>query len=85
LDRTADTEWPRGRSALSRFIPYNPRSAQFEAAPKQSFFPINLSALSETLIESELFGHRKGAFTGAIKDRDGIVASAGDYASWRKP
>lgn len=66
---------------LSRFIPYDPRTAQFKATPKKSFFPVNLSALSEPLIESELFGHRKGAFTGAIKDRDGIFANAGDYGT----
>lgn len=66
---------------LSRFIPYDSRTAQFKAAPKQSFFPVNLSALSESLIESELFGHRKGAFTGAIKDRDGIFANAGNYGT----
>jgi transcriptional regulator with PAS, ATPase and Fis domain len=36
-----------------------------------SFFPINVSALSPTLVESELFGHRRGSFTGAIGDRKG--------------
>jgi transcriptional regulator with PAS, ATPase and Fis domain len=43
----------------------------FADPPGESFVPINVSALSPTLIESELFGHRRGAFTGAIGDRKG--------------
>ena len=37
----------------------------------KNFVPVHLSAISETLIESELFGHVKGSFTGADKDRKG--------------
>ena len=42
----------------------------------QQFIPIDCSTIPETIIESELFGHMKGAFTGAIKDKKGLVAEA---------
>ena len=55
----------------SRYVPFDGRSRSFRAAFADSFFPLNLSALSPTLVESELFGHRRGAFTGAVTDRKG--------------
>lgn len=40
------------------------------------FVAVNCGAISENLIESELFGHRKGAFTGAISDKEGFIKAA---------
>ena len=56
---------------LSRYIPFDPETQSFAEDFTGSFYPLNLSALSPTLIESELFGHRRGAFTGALEDRAG--------------
>jgi DNA-binding NtrC family response regulator len=57
--------------ALSRYVPYEPKRGGFTGDFSAGFFPLNLAALSPTLIESELFGHRRGAFTGALADRAG--------------
>lgn len=40
------------------------------------FVPVNCGAIPETLVESEFFGYRKGAFTGAAEDRDGFFQAA---------
>ena len=56
---------------FSQFIPFDPIKKCFPTTEHTSFSPLNLSAMSVNLIESELFGHRKGSFTGAIADRKG--------------
>ena len=60
------------RSGAPAFIPYLPTSAASRRASPTASSRINLSQFPETLIESELFGHRKGAFTGAIDHHQGV-------------
>ncbi|MEJ2205856.1 MAG: sigma-54 dependent transcriptional regulator [Gemmatimonadota bacterium] len=43
----------------------------------EPFLSLNCGALPESLLESELFGHVKGSFTGAVKDKDGLMVAAG--------
>lgn len=55
------------------------RSAHFQGPRKQRpFVPVDCSALVPTLIESELFGHVKGAFTGAQQNKPGLLEAADD-------
>jgi len=61
-----------GKEVLSRAI-------HFESRRKSGpFLSINCAALPESLLESELFGHIKGSFTGAVKDKAGLFAAAID-------
>jgi DNA-binding NtrC family response regulator len=50
--------------------------AIYDACPRGSFVPIDCGALVGTLMESELFGHMKGSFTGAAENRKGLVELA---------
>ena len=70
-------------AALGRsgFIPYLEKSKRFAESFTENFIEINLSQFPETLIESELFGHKKGAFTGAVEDHKGIFARCKKYGA----
>ncbi|MEO1998134.1 MAG: sigma 54-interacting transcriptional regulator [Planctomycetaceae bacterium] len=57
--------------ALSGYVPFDGERRAFEHDWRDMFHGVNLSAWAATLIESELFGHCRGAFTGAVSDRLG--------------
>jgi len=67
--------------AQSRYLAFDDRSLTLPGENVALFYPINISALSPTLVESELFGHRRGSFTGAIADRKGWLESCPEQGS----
>ena len=60
-----------GKEVLARYI------HELSDRSENAFLSINCGALPESLLESELFGHVKGSFTGAVKDKDGLLVAAG--------
>ncbi|MEJ2636578.1 MAG: sigma-54 dependent transcriptional regulator, partial [Calditrichia bacterium] len=59
-----------GKELVARAIHYNsPRK-------KKRFVAVNCGAIVDNLIESELFGHKKGSFTGAMRDKEGLFKTA---------
>lgn len=67
--------------ALSQYLAFDADKQAFVDKPSEGFLPINLSALSPTLIESELFGHCRGAYTGAVADRHGWLESCPSHGA----
>lgn len=70
-------------SAIGRcgFIPFNEKNGCFEESFAKSFISMNLSQFPEQLIESELFGHQKGSFTGAIEDHKGVFSRCSPFGA----
>jgi len=65
----------------SGFIPFDEKRQCFTESFMRSFIPMNLSQFSESLIESELFGHKKGAFTGAVEAHEGVFARCSPHGA----
>jgi DNA-binding NtrC family response regulator len=65
----------------SGWIPYDEKSETFAESFVGSFLPVNLSQFPEALIESELFGHKKGAFTGAVEAHEGAFARCSPHGA----
>lgn len=65
----------------SGFIPFDESQGCFVESFTQTFVSLNLSQFPENLIESELFGHKKGAFTGAVEDYEGIFDRCSPHGS----
>ncbi|MBI3878820.1 MAG: sigma-54-dependent Fis family transcriptional regulator [Verrucomicrobia bacterium] len=78
IERVADTdstililgESGTGKELVARALHFNSKRQYGQ------FVPVNCSALPESLLESELFGHKKGSFTGAISDKKGLFQEA---------
>ncbi|MDA1314321.1 MAG: sigma-54 factor interaction domain-containing protein [Acidobacteria bacterium] len=67
--------------AFSRYLPFDEAKCEFKGMKGELFFAVNLAALPATLIESEVFGHRRGSFTGAVEDRKGWFEVCPSYGT----
>ena len=75
VSTTDSTVLIRGESGTGKDLIARAIHSSSDRAPGP-FVTINCAALPETLLESELFGYKKGSFTGAIKDKDGLFKVA---------
>lgn len=65
----------------SGYIPFDENRQCFTESFTSAFSSLNLSQYPETLLESELFGHTKGAFTGAVEDHEGVFGHCSPHGS----
>jgi hypothetical protein len=65
----------------SRYLAFDENALRFVETFTSQFHALNVSALSHGVVESELFGHRRGAFTGALEDRQGWLEVCGPDGS----
>jgi len=65
----------------SGFIPFDTAKQTFSSSFTTTFIPLNLSQFAEGLLESELFGHTKGAFTGAVGTHEGVLGLCPPHGS----
>lgn len=80
-----ETGTGKGTAAMavgrSGYIPFDPVKKRFSVSFTRAFSALNLSQFPETLLESELFGHKKGAFTGAVDDYQGVFDRCSPHGS----